>query len=216
MKEVAQQVIEANGRKLAVTIANYQGESDLKEVLALVEKCFMVISPFLKDKLQTIYIRDIPYLAIDGQYPGGNCYNRHEVMIAVPKWPHDMKQLKAAIIHEFHHLVRWQNGGYGESLGEAIASEGLACFFETKISGWKAPWVIKELPDLKTLKIIASEWNNKQYNHAEWFFDGKFGKWVGYTTGYHLAETLLVDAVNLDHTFTMSADDIKKVLLDKL
>ena len=30
------------------------------------------------------------------------------------------------LVHEFHHLIRWDGPGYGKSLGEALVSEGLA------------------------------------------------------------------------------------------
>ena len=45
------------------------------------------------------------------------------------------------LVHELHHLIRWDGPGYGKTLGEALVSEGLAGHFVLQVLGGKPdPW----------------------------------------------------------------------------
>jgi len=147
-----------------------------------VAEAFQAVSRYITNGNQTVYIRDIPFLAIEGRYPGGHCYNPYEVMIAVPDWEVDRTQLKTAINHELHHMARWQNAGYGETLGGAILSEGIATYYEELVSGWTPPWA-KVAVSNQAKSAAQAAWDSTQYSHTDWFFEGSSGKWIGYGIG---------------------------------
>ena len=203
-----------NGKTLNAFIISLSGDplpDYLEEVVANV---FKKLSVVMNDSEQILYIRDIKFLAIDGIYPGGHCYNRHEAMLAVPSWKVDKKQLQASIAHELHHMARWQNVGYGDTLGGAILSEGIATYYEKLITGWIPPWSKTELDESMVL-AAQKEWNSKTYNHSDWFFEGKLGRWVGYSIGYKIAEELYEAKFSLLDSVKIQPKDAKPIL-DKL
>lgn len=70
--------------------------------------------------------------------------------------------------------MRYQQCGYGVTLGESVASEGLADQFAEYISGLPpARWScsLKEADWKKILPSLKDEWNRADYNHAAWFMD---------------------------------------------
>jgi len=104
------------------------------------------------------------------------------------------KNLPGAIFHEMNHVARFRSVGYGDTLLEAIVSEGIASVFEKE--QWKTivpPWTKfdeKEIANL--LKIIRKrdKKKDKGYIHAEWFFGrgGKLPRWMGYKVGTYIVE----------------------------
>lgn len=98
--------------------------------------------------------------------------------------------LRRQVVHEVHHCLRNAGPGYGQSLGEALVSEGLAGQFVNRLYGtppepWEKAVAPREawrfLPDDKTLS-----W--PMYDHNAWFFGtGEYPRWLGYTLGYLLA-----------------------------
>ena len=174
-------------------------------------EAFKQLAPYLKDSSQALYIRDIPFLAIDGKYAGGHCYNRSEAMISVPDWATDRSQLVAAINHELHHMARWQNPGYGNTLGGALVSEGIASYYEGLRSGWQSPWS-EALITKNHAELALKEWDSETYDHGEWFFDGKLGKWVGYALGTRLAKELYKDGFDLSNSIHITPAEAKSSL----
>lgn len=110
------------------------------------------------------------------------------------------------IVHEIHHLLRWDQPGYGKSLGEALVSEGLAGHFVMQVLGGECdPWdAVTPSPDVT--RRALNEWSRLDYDHAEWFFgSGKIRKWSGYGLGHRLISTYFAEhpeenAVTLAHS----------------
>src|ERR1035438_2546513 len=117
-----------NNKSLNMFCVSLQGQDIPAWLDDEVKRAFEALAALIKYENQVIYLRDIKFLAIDGKYPGGHCYNAYEAMIAVPDWLANKQQVVAAINHELHHMARWQNLGYGDTLGGALLSEGIATF----------------------------------------------------------------------------------------
>ncbi len=194
-----------NNSTLHTFLVSLQGDQIPKYAGEVVGDAFSQLAPYLSDPSQVLYIRDIEFLAIDGKYTGGHCYNRSEAMISVPKWVTDKRQLTAAVNHELHHMARWQNVGYGETLGGAILSEGIATYYEALRSGWKSPWHNAEVTNQHIAEALQ-QWHNTDYDHSQWFFDGKYGKWIGYGLGVKLASKLYEDGFNLEHSVQITPE----------
>lgn len=115
----------------------------------------------------------------------------------------DPDLLIRTLVHEMHHLIRWDGPGYGKSLGEALVSEGLAGHFVLQVlRGKPDPWD-SITPSAGLARRAMAEWSRLHYDHAEWFFGkGKVRKWTGYGLGHrlvaeHLAQNDGADAVSL-------------------
>lgn len=176
-----------------------------------VKVAFERLAPYFKNDNQVIYLRDIKFLAIDGKYPGGHCYNAYEAMIALPAWQADKQQVIATINHELHHMARWQNPGYGDTLGGAILSEGIATYYEEMISGWTPPWAQADVGS-ESLSSAIKSWYDNQYDHSDWFFEGKFGKWVGYAIGYRLAKELFSSNFDLAKSINVKPNEVEDLM----
>lgn len=96
------------------------------------------------------------------------------------------------MLHEFHHLLRWDGPGYGKSLGEALVSEGLAGHFVIEVLGGPPdPWDAVT-PSAAALRRAISDWARPGYDHAAWFMGrGDLRRWTGYGLGHRLVSTYL-------------------------
>ncbi|WP_375551965.1 DUF2268 domain-containing putative Zn-dependent protease [Rhodophyticola porphyridii] len=107
------------------------------------------------------------------------------------------KAVLRTVFHEFHHVLRWDGPGYGRTLGEALASEGLAQFFvhemmDCQPEPWENALEESQLADFR--KVARLEFEDKEYNHPDWFFGaGSFPTWAGYSVGYSMVEDALKD-----------------------
>lgn len=95
--------------------------------------------------------------------------------------------LLRVLVHEMHHLMRWEGPGYGRSLGEALVSEGLAGHFVTQVLGGEPdPWDMAR-PGPGCLRQAGHLWARREFDFAEWFHGrGKIRKWSGYGIGHQL------------------------------
>lgn len=115
----------------------------------------------------------------------------------------DPALLVRTLVHEMHHLIRWDGPGYGKSLGDALVSEGLAGHFVLQVLGGKPdPWdAVMPAPGLA--RRAMNEWARLDYDHPRWFMGkGDIRKWAGYGLGHrlvaeHLAQQPGADAVTL-------------------
>jgi hypothetical protein len=121
--------------------------------------------------------------------------------------------LRRQAAHEVHHCLRHAGPGYGQSLGEALVSEGLAGQFVNRLYGTPPePWekavaprdAWRFLPDDTTL-------GSPMYDHSAWFFGtGDYPRWLGYTLGYLLAGRwrALEPEANGERLVNVTADDV--------
>lgn len=106
------------------------------------------------------------------------------------------RELPAILAHEMHHAQRQRTIGYGNTLFQAIISEGLADHFSVEAIGSNPPpWSTAVSGDrLQELTAIASqEWNNSPYDFEKWFFGttSEIPVWTGYSIGYDLVGNYL-------------------------
>lgn len=152
-----------------------------------------LIIRILADKSQTI-----SEIGIGGYNP-----NENEVLIYIdtdyPNLEASVKaELPAMIAHEMHHAKRQRSVGYGNTLLEAIISEGLADHFSIEVTGISTPrWSIAvQGEELQNWITTASQiWDDNSYDHPKWFFGttGEIPRWTGYSIGYELVKNYLDD-----------------------
>lgn len=102
------------------------------------------------------------------------------------------EEMLRILAHELHHCARMKAVGYGKTLFETMVSEGLADHFELQVTNkkpqaWDTILTAKQFSNMK--KKAQKEFNNKKYNHAEWFLGSKsrkIPKWTGYTIGFNI------------------------------
>lgn len=51
------------------------------------------------------------------------------------------------------------------------------------------PWATQALSADAIDHLMSVDWSSEEWDYPGIFFEGKFGRWVGYTTGYRLAKT---------------------------
>lgn len=189
-------------------VANSTGELD--NLNEMITKSLSTVIPMVEkelgaDKIDIIFISAaalaIPEYGIGGNSPGPNhvyvSFDPNSVKIT-------QNGINETLLHEIHHCMRWRNPGYGQTLGEAMISEGLACLYEEQHSGNAPIYAKVSLNDnqiAKASKILHS----KNYNHSEWFFGSKdIDRWFGYSYGYKLCKDYSVktnkSASDLVHT----------------
>lgn len=128
---------------------------------------------------------------------GGFTPHAHIVLISLdpanPKFKASMEgEVTRALIHELHHAIRWRKPGYGETLLEALITEGLADQFVLELTGDQKPepWARALKPAERTrLLARAKKVFHKPYNHFAWFFgskEEKLPRWTGYSLGFFL------------------------------
>lgn len=93
--------------------------------------------------------------------------------------------LLKTLYHELHHALRWDGPGYGETLGGALASEGLAqCFLHEMMDTAPEPFE-DAVPDsvCEAWRPVAlAGFDDADYDHDAWFFGtGEMPPWLGYT-----------------------------------
>ncbi|HIC67081.1 MAG: DUF2268 domain-containing putative Zn-dependent protease [Paracoccus sp. (in: a-proteobacteria)] len=123
------------------------------------------------------------------------------------------------LVHEFHHLIRWDGPGYGKSLGEALVSEGLAGHFVRQVlDGKPDPWDAVT-PASGAARAAMNEWARLGYDHARWFFGkGDLRKWTGYGLGHRLVAEHLAQADGTETAATLawSKADIFRAAMRRL
>lgn len=100
------------------------------------------------------------------------------------------EEFPATLGHELHHCLRHGGPGYGNTLREAIVSEGLACHFETELRNGDAPFYGVHLDSHtldRLLPRMAPELDTPNYDHVAWFFGSEeknIPRLAGYCMGY--------------------------------
>lgn len=98
--------------------------------------------------------------------------------------------------HEVHHAIRRRSVGYGNTLLQAVVSEGLADHFAIEVTGISPPpWSIALAGDEleNWISQARQTWTESSYNHARWFLgaDPDVPRWTGYSIGFELVRKYL-------------------------
>lgn len=149
----------------------------------------------------------IPGLSSGGYSPGPNMM--HIRIDPDNKRPVTEEELINGILHESHHCMRWRDPGYGETLGEALVSEGLAALYEEEDSGIKPVYVKDDINRSSISKALAIS-DRSDHDHAEWFFGtGKIEASFGYSLGYKMCKIYANDhETKASKLITIAAQDI--------
>ena len=152
------------------------------------------------DNLQ-IRILDNSNLVIPEIGMGGFNPNPNEVIIAIDAAYESIDSslevnLIPQLAHEIHHAKRRRSVGYGNTLLEAMVSEGLADHFSIELVGIDPPpWsVALQNQALQEWTQKASiSWNEPSYDHDSWFYGTgtNIPRWAGYAIGFELVRIYL-------------------------
>ncbi len=188
--------IEATERALESRIEYHiaNAASRLSELEDLIKSSFLKTVPIVTKELNAqgidiIFLHEpkmiIPELGVGGYADGSN---RIYVSVDPESDKITEESLFATLLHEFHHCARERSCGYGESPGEAIISEGLACLYEEEHLG-KAPICTNIILEDKQIQKALRLFDETGYDQSEWFFGtGSFDAWFGYALGYKLCK----------------------------
>lgn len=173
-------------------VLKYQEE--LREVAL---SAFNKVSVILPIEGVKIYIRHDPTSAIPELGVGGYSPDGDEIYIAVdasyPKFESFViPNIYRTLLHEMHHTARWRGPGYGETLLEALVTEGLADHFELELTHntpqpWNTALSVKEKQSL--VGRVEKELHSKEYSHEDWFYGSekrKIPRWTGYSLGFSI------------------------------
>lgn len=128
---------------------------------------------------------------------GGYCASASSIELIVELNRQDDWQnyLPRTIFHEWHHLARWRGPGYGQTLMEALISEGLAQHFEVEVGGCEPAFFSIFLDPLvrkQMLGALRREISDTAYDHNRWFFGkGEFPFQAGYDLGFHITDLFM-------------------------
>jgi hypothetical protein len=132
---------------------------------------------------------------------GGRTNGARDIQIAVDPGSDVMPrslttELFPLLAHEMHHAMRFRTVGYGDSLLEAMVSEGLADQFSIEAAGVDPPIWSKALSgdELALWSARARElWLESPYDHDAWFFGTReIPRWAGYSIGFELTRRFLL------------------------
>ncbi|TKW66427.1 MAG: peptidase [Paracoccus denitrificans] len=132
---------------------------------------------------------------VQGWAVGGYAPGPGHIQITLEPARFDPQYFIRTLVHELHHLLRWDGPGYGKSLGEALVSEGLAGHFVLQVLGGSPdPWDAVN-PSDGVARRALNEWSRRDYDHAEWFFGkGRIRRWSGYGLGHRLISEYLAQS----------------------
>lgn len=185
-----------------VHILNAKGEFSIvfDAVNSSISKTVELVRTLLPIKNIDIIVQHAPENVIEVLGVGGYTPNAHTIYISLDATRANIldiinNELIHTLVHEMHHAVRWNTVGYGETLGEALVTEGLADHFDTELTGASAAIWTKSLSGddlLNLLERARKEFDNSDYSHSDWFFGGNgFPKWGGYSLGYYIVSQYL-------------------------
>jgi hypothetical protein len=183
--------------------ANASGQltPHLDRITAAIDAARKLAAPHLPDISLDVVIQHRPGRVIPGLGHVGFAPTATVIQLTFDTTDADFEAnlgapLTRTVLHELHHIHRWHGPGYGQTLGEALVTEGLAGHFvrqlcDTPPEPWERP-----IPDHQLrpyLRIARDGWTSG-YDHAAWFFgaDGHPDH-LGYSLGHALVGAFLED-----------------------
>ena len=130
----------------------------------------------------------------------GHCYEPGVIGLRVDLGPihagenlHD--EVLKTLFHEAHHALRWEGPGYGETLGGALVSEGLAQRFVHEMMSCP-PEPFEHAVPASTCEAYRPHaragFDDMDYDHAGWFYGAAaIPNWLGYTLGLRMVDRFL-------------------------
>src|SRR6266851_4843647 len=179
------------------------GDARISILAALETALPKVLARLVIDRVDIVVGYSDPFWTIPAWGIGGYAHGKGRISITAapnhPRFadPERSERLAAVLAHELHHLARARGPGYGQTLGEALVSEGLAQCFEVEIGCSPPPYAVAVEGD--ALRQLATRARNlvdaKEYDHGAWF-SGRSGNPDfptdgGYSLGYALARSWL-------------------------
>lgn len=179
---------------MAIVCNILNASEELNDFKDVIQESFDEVIPVVQkdlgiDSIDVIFLSAsglaIPELGVSGFSPGPN----HIYIYIDPNSDKLSKQNnKATLFHEFHHAARWREPGYGNNLGEAIITEGLACVYEEEKTGTQPIYTKMKLRD-ELIERAREEWDSNNYDHNAWFYgNDNIDKWFGYAYGYKIVK----------------------------
>lgn len=166
------------------------------------EKAFKLIQEKISIPDVDVVFHDNPSAVIPELGIVGHAITRNTIFIALDPGHKNFdttisKEILRTLAHELHHVTRWENPGYGDTLFEAMISEGLADHFDIEVTNEKLePWdtALKKKDIEIFLEKAKKEFKNKNYSHYDWFFGSKkrgIPRWTGYSLGFYIVDQYL-------------------------
>ncbi len=173
-----------------------------QRLLSFINKHLLTIQSCLPIDCVDLIIWDSPKQTIPHLGVGGYASDAHTLFISLDIDHQDFPRLLEipllrTLAHELHHVRRSQTVGYGETLLEALISEGLADHFEQELTGGEPQaWdlALSEEEIASFLQRAEAEFDSTRYDHNAWFYGNKeqhLPKWTGYSLGYFLVQNYL-------------------------
>lgn len=172
----------------------------IEDIFSDVEKKITKVLPV---KNVDIVVVDNPFQTIPEIGIGGHTHSPNYIVVSLdPSFSNFKgaleKELLDTYAHELHHAARWQTIGYGETLLEAMVSEGRADHFSNEITKRTDlhPWdkALDKKQSGVWLNKASKEYYSESYDHDFWFFGSEeknIPKWIAYTLGFQIVETYL-------------------------
>lgn len=174
----------------------------MSEFRAAVRQAVALAQPHIAPPDFDLVVRAVPGGAARGGI-GSHCPAPGLIEVTLDPARFDPQLLIRTLVHEFHHLIRWDGPGYGRSLGEVLVSEGMAGHFVLQVLGGAPdPWDTT-VPASGVARMAMNEWARRDYDHARWFFGkGDLRNATGYGLGHrivaeHMAQNPGSDAATL-------------------
>jgi len=130
----------------------------------------------------------------------GHCYEPGVIGLRLDLGPihagenlHD--EVLKTLFHEVHHALRWEGPGYGETLGGALVSEGLAQRFVHEMMSCP-PEPFEHAVPPSTCEAYRphalARFDDADYDHEGWFLGASaVPNWLGYTLGLRMVDRFL-------------------------
>jgi uncharacterized protein YjaZ len=127
----------------------------------------------------------------------------------------DVNLLISLMLHELSHAARWAKVGYGDTLGGAMVSEGIACYIEEKYLGFIPIYANFDI-EQGIVNTAKKDLNSKNYNHNDWFYGSELiPRWAGYAMGYQMVKKYCDNIKTDKNIVEIDADTITSFYFNK-